>query len=96
MAAKKVDVRAGVDPRLLHFADEHHLHITAGKNGRHNKNSKHYIGEAIDFRTRGMSDAEFQEIAHAAHEAGLILRDERHRPEGQVVWSGQHGHLELP
>lgn len=30
--------------------------ITSGRDGVHSKNSKHYTGDAIDIRTRDMSD----------------------------------------
>jgi hypothetical protein len=89
------DVRAGVDPWLLAFADANHLTITSGRGGTHNVGSKHYKGEAIDVRSRGMTDAGVHALAKKARTAGILLRDERVHPPGQKVWAGPHLHLEL-
>jgi len=84
----------GVDGRLLSFAHRNGLHITSGREGRHNIGSKHYSGKAIDFRTRGLSEEFWQHLERDALEHGLKLRDERLRPHGQKVWGGPHAHLE--
>jgi len=89
------DVRAGVDPRLLAFADAHRLVITCGRGGKHNLGSKHPKGEAFDFRTRGMTEEFFRELEVDARAKGLLIRDERKRPLHQKVWSGPHGHCEV-
>lgn len=91
---------AGVDPRLISYADRNGLKITSARGGKHNTNSKHPRGEAIDFSVRTLRNGkrfpkgywEHCERDAAAHD--LILRDERVRPEGQKVWSAPHGHVE--
>ena len=95
------DVRAGVDPRLLDYADDNGVLITAGKNGVHNKGSKHYIGAAIDISSRikrngaPMTEAYWGHCKRDASRRGLKFIDERTRPPGQKVWTGPHGHVQL-
>lgn len=92
----RVDVRKGVDKRLLQFAAENGLRITAGRNGKHNVGSKHYKGLAIDVSCHTLSNATIEHLKRAAHLAGLYIRDERTRPKGQAVWGGPHLHIEVP
>lgn len=86
----------GVDERLLEFCRRNGLVITSGRDGSHNQQSKHYRGEAIDFRSRGLEEEFVAHLERDAKEHGLILRDERVRPENQPIWHGGHFHLELP
>jgi hypothetical protein len=85
----------GVDQRLLDFADRNGLHITSGRGGLHNLHSKHYLGEAIDVRSRGLTEAFVEHLERDARQHGLTLRDERNRPLGQKIWGGPHLHLEV-
>jgi hypothetical protein len=83
----------GVAHRLLDFCERHDLYVTSGREGLHNPGSDHYIGHAVDFRTRTMTEKRFQFIVAEAAKEGLHVRDERKRPKGQAVWGGPHGHL---
>ena len=60
----------------------------------HNPKSRHYVGEAIDVRTRGHTNAEVNAFISFMRSQGYIVRDERIRPAGQKVWSGPHVHVE--
>ena len=60
----------------------------------HNPGSRHYVGEAIDVRTGGKTDAEVEEFMAFMRSEGYIVRDERVHPPGQGVWSGPHVHVE--
>lgn len=88
-------MRAGVDSRLLAFADRNGLKITSGRGGVHNVGSKHYRGLAIDVRSRGLTDAVIEHLKRDAEQHGLLVRDERQRPPGQKVWSAPHLHIEV-
>jgi hypothetical protein len=61
--------------------------------GRHNKNSLHPFGLALDVRTRGRSTQEIEAMMQWAESMGFDVRDERTRPKGQKVWGGPHVHL---
>lgn len=95
------DVRTGVDPRLLAFADAEGLVITAGRNGKHNPGSKHYRGLAIDVSVRHdragheLTEERIAHLVRACQQQGLHLRDERSHPAGQAVWSAPHAHIEV-
>src|SRR5688500_15700591 len=84
------DKTRGVNPRLVKFAVAQGLRITSGRGGRHNWNSKHYKGLAIDVSCRTMSSVRVLHLKRAAKKAGLRLVDERRRPRGQRVWSSAH------
>lgn len=84
----------GVDPRLIAYAKRNGLHITSTLGGKHNKNSKHPLGKAIDFRSRGLTDEFVEHLKRDAHDSDLILRDERVKPPKQKIWSAPHFHLE--
>ena len=43
--------------------------ITSAKDGVHGKNSLHYTGDAVDFRTRTLDAATVEAIAEAVREA---------------------------
>jgi hypothetical protein len=85
----------GVDQRLLDFAERNGLKITSGREGKHNVHSKHYLGKAIDFRSRGLKEPYVAHLRRDAVQHSLTLRDERNRPPGQQVWGGPHFHLEV-
>ena len=71
------------------------FHVTArsSKSG-HNARSRHYVGEAIDVRTAGKTNAEVEDFMSFMESQRYIVRDERKRPRGQAVWSGPHIHVE--
>ena len=80
---------------LSALAREHNFVVTSTNGGRHNKNSKHFRGLAIDVRTRDKSDAEINAFVSLCRSHGLIVRDERTRPAGQKIWTGAHLHIEI-
>lgn len=90
----------GNDPSILKglqdFAKAQGFVVTSTNGGKHNKGSLHYLGRAIDVRTRGRSDADIAKLMEAAKAAGYRVVDERTRPKGQAVWGGPHLHIELP
>jgi hypothetical protein len=60
-----IKLKAGVTPRNLYIAAavanvaqlmNIEVVITAGTDGRHMKNSKHYTGDALDIRSKDLSD----------------------------------------
>lgn len=91
----KTVLLAGVDQRLLAFAERNNLFVTSGRDGHHNVGSKHPLGLALDFRTRGMAEEFWQHLVRDAEQHGLKLRDERQRPKHQAIWSAPHGHVEV-
>lgn len=106
MTAVDAGKRAGVDPRLLHFADRNGLVITSGRGGKHNTGSKHSRGLAIDVSVRRnrvgapLTDSYIEHLKRDCAASGLRLLDERRRPirhDGtpQPVWSGPHLHVEV-
>jgi hypothetical protein len=60
----------------------------------HNPGSRHYVGEAIDVRTAGKTNAEIADFMRFMSAQGYVVRDERQRPPGQAVWGGPHIHVE--
>jgi hypothetical protein len=92
----------GVDPRLIAFTTRNGLKVTSARGGKHNVGSKHYIGEALDFSVRVLSNGKkfppgyWEHLERDAEQHNLVLLDERTRPPGQVVWGGAHGHIQTP
>ncbi len=90
-----------MDRRLLSFADRNGLKITAGKNGKHNVGSRHYVGRALDFSVRVLRNGRpfppgyWEHLERDAKQHNLVLLDERTRPPGQVVYGGPHGHVQV-
>jgi hypothetical protein len=80
---------------LSALAKENNFVVTSAKGGQHNVGSKHYLGLAIDVRTRGKSESAINEFMKICRAHGLIVRDERTRPTNQKVWSGAHLHIEI-
>lgn len=91
----KTAMLAGVDARLLAYAERNQIFITAGRDGRHNPGSKHPLGQAIDFRSRGLTSAFIGHLQRDALAHGLHLIDERQRPAPGRVWSAPHFHVEV-
>lgn len=80
---------------LKAFAESEGFHVTSTNGGKHNVGSKHFLGLAIDVRTRDKKNAQVAAFISKARGLGIIVRDERERPANQKVWSGAHLHLEL-
>jgi hypothetical protein len=70
--------------------------VTSTTGGKHNAGSLHYLGRAVDVRTKDMSAEEIRDFIDEAQNAGIHVRDERDRPEGQQEWEGGHLHLSVP
>lgn len=70
--------------------------VTSTTGGRHNKNSKHYIGKAVDVSVRGKTDFDVAVLFTVLENIGFIVKDERVRPKGQKVWGGAHIHISVP
>ena len=60
--------------------------ITSANDGEHKRNSKHYRGDGIDFRTRHLTSDEEQSIVHAITTAL--------GPDFDVVLESTHLHIE--
>lgn len=71
------------------------FHVTSTNGGKHNVNSAHYKGKAIDVRTRDKTDAEIDWFISVCKNFNLKVRDERKKPIGQKVWTGAHLHIEI-
>ncbi len=80
--------------RLTTFAQDQGLTVTSSTGGKHNPGSKHYVGEAIDVRTKDKSPEQINEAMQQATVLGYRVLDERQRPAGRRVWDGPHMHLE--
>lgn len=77
------------------FAKREGFHVTSTTGGRHNVGSKHGRGLAIDVRTRDKTPQQCEAFIAKCRDLGLIVRDERVRPQRQRVWSGAHLHIEI-
>lgn len=84
----------GVDQRLIDFVHRNGLVVTSARGGKHNVGSKHPLGEAVDVRSRGLTEEFIGHLIRDADAHGLRLRDERVRPPHQAVWGGPHLHVE--
>lgn len=80
---------------IVRLAEANGFHVTSTNGGRHNRGSKHFLGLAIDVRTRDKTAAQVNAFIAVARNEGLRVLDERQRPPGQVVWSGPHLHIEI-
>lgn len=65
-------IKRGVNPKNLTIMaavanvaqlDELSLTVTSGTDGKHMKGSKHYVGDALDIRTRGLDQAQVMLVA---------------------------------
>ena len=70
--------------------------VTSTTRGHHNVHSKHYLGKAVDVRTRDKTDEQVHFLKLTIESMGYIFRDERERPLFQKIWHGQHIHIETP
>jgi hypothetical protein len=70
--------------------------VTSEMGGGHNAHSRHYVGKAIDVRTRGKNEFDIAILFTVLQEEGYTVIDERVRPKGQRVWKGSHVHIQVP
>ena len=80
---------------LKFFAESCGFVVTSTNGDAHNVGSKHYLGLAIDVRTRDKTNAEISLFIRRCGMLGVKVRDERQKPANQKVWSGSHLHLEI-
>jgi putative chitinase len=80
---------------IVRLAEANGFHVTSTNGGSHNRGSKHFLGLAIDVRTRDKTAAQVSAFINVARNEGLRVLDERQRPPGQIVWSGPHLHIEI-
>lgn len=80
---------------IVALAEKENFTVTSTNSGKHNVGSKHYLGLAIDVRTRDKTAFKCDQFIKLCREKGLVVRDERRKPPGQKVWSGAHLHIEI-
>lgn len=80
---------------LARLAEHFGFVVTSTTGGAHNSGSKHFLGLAIDVRTRDQTDEQCELLLRRVRAIGVIARDERTRPRSQRVWTGAHLHLEI-
>lgn len=81
---------------LIKVAEDNNFQVTSTTGDAHNVGSKHYLGLAIDVRTKDKTVKQIEDFIKFLRSENLIVRDERMRPPGQKVWSGAHLHIEIP
>ena len=77
------------------LATDNDFTVTSTRGGLHNLNSKHYLGLAIDVRTRDKTTAVVDAFIILVRSKGYRVIDERVQPKGQKVWNGPHIHIEV-
>jgi hypothetical protein len=80
-------VLAAIVANEVYAVEGHSLTITSGTDGEHMPGSRHYTGQAIDIRTRILTDTETETVAN---EIRKRLTDEY-----DVVFEGNHIHIEF-
>jgi len=80
---------------LVKLAEDNDFTVTSTNGDSHNRGSKHFLGLAIDVRTRNKTAKQITDLINLARNEGLRVIDERVKPPGQVVWSGPHLHIEI-
>ena len=80
---------------LVKLAETNGFQVTSTTGGSHNRGSKHFLGLAIDVRTRDKTGKQITDFINIVRNEGLIVLDERNRPPGQKVWGGAHLHIEI-
>jgi hypothetical protein len=72
--------------------------ITAGRDGKHNPNTLHGRGEAIDLRTRDIIPSKVNDIVNDIRDSigteNYDTINEHVRPPNAKVWGGPHIHIE--
>lgn len=81
---------------LVKIAEDNNFYVTSTTGDSHNSGSKHYLGLAIDVRTKDKTAKQVEDFIKLLRSENLIVRDERIRPPGQRVWNGAHLHIEIP
>ncbi len=80
---------------LVALAEANGFHVTSTTGGGHNRGSKHFLGLAIDVRTKDKTGKQITDFMNVVRNEGLIVLDERTRPPRQKVWGGPHLHIEI-
>lgn len=80
---------------LVKLAQDNNFTVTSTNGGSHNRGSKHFLGLAIDVRTRDKTAKQITDFMNLVRNEGLRVLDERTRPKGQKVWGGPHLHIEI-
>lgn len=80
---------------LVKLAEDNGFHVTSTNGGSHNRGSKHFLGLAIDVRTRDKTAKQITDFINLVRNEGLVVLDERTRPPRQPVWGGPHLHIEI-
>ena len=100
----KSSVQPSLHPSISSFLQETGLKPSSTTGGQHNKNSRHYTGNAIDLglnTTFGGDTHQMEQFKNYFNTVvknkypNLRLIDERSHPKGQKVWSGSHYHIEV-
>lgn len=81
--------------KLILFATKNGFVVTSTTGGKHNLNSKHGIGKAIDVSVRRKTNDEVMFFIDLCKTSGYKILDERKKPIGQKVWTGPHLHIEI-
>ena len=81
---------------MIKVAEDNNFQVTSTTGDAHNVGSKHYLGLAIDVRTKDKTAKQIEDFIKLLRGENLIVRDERMRPPRQKVWSGAHLHIEIP
>lgn len=68
---------------LKRFAEAQNFVVTSTTGGSHNSGSLHFLGLAIDVRTRGKTNAEIERFTRRCEAIGVRVRDERTKPLNQ-------------
>ena len=80
---------------LVKIAEANNFRVTSTTGGSHNRGSKHFLGLAIDVRTRDKTANQITDFMNLVRNEGLTVLDERTRPPHQPVWGGPHLHIEI-
>lgn len=80
---------------LVKIARGNNFDVTSTNGGRHNVGSKHFMGLAIDVRTKNKTARQILDFMNLLRDGGLVVRDERIKPPRQKVWGGPHLHIEI-
>lgn len=78
---------------LINFVTSHGFKVTSTTGGKHNVNSLHYIGHAVDVSVLNKNKTQIDDLHAACLAKGYNFIDERVHPPGQKVWGGPCLHI---